>query len=158
MAGEAEHEAGSTASQEEWNPYILGIFCNWCSYAGADGAGTSRMQRPASLRIVRVMCSGRVEPEMIFRALKNGADGVIVSTCHAGDCHYVAGNYKTFRKAPIISKFLEQMGINPKRFRLTNVSASEGAELTEIVTEFVEELREIGPSPFKNENSPTTKE
>ena len=151
MAGEVEHGAAPTESNEEWTPFILGIFCNWCSYAGADGAGTSRMQRPASLRIVRVMCSGRVEPEMIFRALKNGADGVIVSTCHAGDCHYVAGNYKTFRKAPIISKFLEQMGINPKRFRLTNVSASEGAELTEIVTEFVEELREIGPSPFKNE-------
>ncbi len=150
MADAAEHGAKpAEAKSEEWNPYILGIFCNWCSYAGADGAGTARMQRPASLRIVRVMCSGRVEPEMVFRGLKKGADGVIVSTCHAGDCHYVAGNYKTFRKGPIITKFLEQMGVNPKRFRLTNVSASEGAELTEIISEFVEELREIGPSPFK---------
>ncbi|MBN2153733.1 MAG: hydrogenase iron-sulfur subunit [Candidatus Lokiarchaeota archaeon] len=154
MADAAGHGAKATeAKDEEWNPYILGIFCNWCSYAGADGAGTARMQRPASLRIVRVMCSGRVEPEMVFRGLKNGADGVIVSTCHAGDCHYVAGNYKTFRKGPLITKFLEQMGINPKRFRLTNVSASEGAELTEIINEFVEELREIGPSPFKSHGS-----
>jgi F420-non-reducing hydrogenase iron-sulfur subunit len=151
MADAAEHGAKpAEAGHEEWNPYILGIFCNWCSYAGADGAGTARMQRPAALRIVRVMCSGRVEPEMVFRGLKNGADGVLVSTCHAGDCHYVAGNYKTFRKGPLITKFLEQMGVNPKRFRLTNVSASEGAELTEIINEFVEELKEIGPSPFKS--------
>jgi F420-non-reducing hydrogenase iron-sulfur subunit len=151
---EAEHEAVTThgegaGEEEDWNPFILGIFCNWCSYAGADGAGTSRMQRPASLRIVRVMCSGRVEPEYVLRGLKNGADGVLVSTCHAGDCHYVAGNYKTFRKAPLIKTFLKQMGVNPARFRLTNVSASEGAELTEIVNEFVEELHKIGPSPFK---------
>nr|MDO8112416.1 hydrogenase iron-sulfur subunit [Candidatus Sigynarchaeota archaeon] len=137
----------------EWKPRILGIFCNWCSYTGADGAGTARMQRPAVLRILRVMCSGRVEPEMIFHALINGADGVIVSTCHGGDCHYVAGNYKTFRKAPLITKFLEQMGINPLRFRLTNISASEGAELTNLVNEYTEELREIGPNPLSKDET-----
>ncbi|MHA1369609.1 MAG: hydrogenase iron-sulfur subunit [Promethearchaeota archaeon] len=146
---EAMEQTNTNSNDKEWMPYILGIFCNWCSYAGADSAGTARMQRPASLRIIRVMCSGRVEPEMIFRALKNGADGVLVSTCHPGDCHYVSGNYKTFRKAVLISKFLEQMGFNPKRFKLVNVSASEGAELTEIIKEYVEELREIGPNPFK---------
>lgn len=145
----AKAKSATTNESGEWKPFILGIFCNWCSYAGADMAGTSRMQRPASLRIIRVMCSGRVDPEFVFKGLKNGADGVLISTCHAGDCHYVSGNYKTFRKAPLISKFLEQMGVNTKRFRLTNVSASEGAELTEIIDEFVEELREIGPSPFR---------
>ncbi|HME51720.1 MAG TPA: hydrogenase iron-sulfur subunit [Candidatus Lokiarchaeia archaeon] len=131
-----------------WTPRILGIFCNWCSYTGADGAGTARMQRPPVLRILRVMCSGRVEPEMVFRALKNGADGVIVSTCHAGDCHYIQGNFKTFRKASLITRFLEQMGVNPKRFVLANISASEGAELTKLINEYTEELLEIGPNPL----------
>lgn len=140
------------SDQVTFDPYILGIFCNWCSYAGADGAGTSRMQRPANLRIVRVMCGGRVDPQFILNALMNGADGVMVSHCHPGDCHYVDGNLKTVRKMPILHLYLKQFGINPKRVKYAFVSASEGAELTKIVTEFVEEIKELGPSPIKGGN------
>jgi len=138
--------------QETFDPYILGIFCNWCSYAGADGAGTSRMQRPANLRILRVMCGGRVDPQFILNALMNGADGVMVSHCHPGDCHYVEGNLKTIQKMSILHLYLKQFGINPKRMKYIFVSASEGAELTEIVKEYVEEIKELGPNPIKGGN------
>jgi len=135
---------------EDFDPYILGICCNWCTYAGADQAGTSRMQRPANLRIMRVMCGGRVDPQFVLDALMNGADGVLVSHCHPGDCHYVEGNLKTIRKMPMLFLLLKQFGINPKRVKYAFVSASEGAELTEIVEEFVHELKEIGPNPLRN--------
>lgn len=138
-------------SQVSFKPYILGIFCNWCSYAGADQAGTSRMKRPATLRIVRVMCGGRIDPQFILNALKNGADGVLISHCHPGDCHYVNGNLKTIRKIPLLHLYLKQFGINPKRVKYSHVSASEGIELTEIVKEFVEELNELGPNPIIKE-------
>ncbi|MHA2128818.1 MAG: hydrogenase iron-sulfur subunit [Promethearchaeota archaeon] len=140
------------SEQELFNPYILGIFCNWCSYAVADGAGTSRMQRPANLRIVRVMCGGRVDPQFVLNALINGADGVMISHCHPGDCHYVEGNLKTIRKIPLLHLYLKQFGINPRRVKYSYVSASEGGELIEIVTEFVEEIKELGPSPIKEGN------
>lgn len=136
---------------KEWTPFIFGIFCNWCSFAGADQAGTSRMQRPANLRIMRVMCSGRVEPQWILEAIKQGADGVLVCGCHIGDCHYVEGNFKTVRRMPLLFKMVEQFGINPKRVRFEFVSASEGAELTEIVQEYSEELQKIGPGPFNKD-------
>ncbi len=136
---------------EEFDPYILGICCNWCTYAGADQAGTSRIQRPANLRIMRVMCGGRVDPQFVLDALKNGADGVLVSHCHPGDCHYVEGNLKTIRKMPMLHLLLKQFGINPKRVKYSFVSASEGAELTEIVEEFVHELKELGPNPLRKE-------
>jgi F420-non-reducing hydrogenase iron-sulfur subunit len=139
------------SSQVSFKPYILGLFCNWCSYAGADQAGTSRMQRPAALRIVRVMCGGRIDPQFILNALKNGADGVLISHCHPGDCHYVNGNLKTIRKIPLLHLYLKQFGINPKRVKYSYVSASEGIDLTEIVKEFVEELNVLGPNPIKNE-------
>jgi F420-non-reducing hydrogenase iron-sulfur subunit len=138
-------------TKNEFNPFILGICCNWCTYAGADQAGTSRMQRPANLRIMRVMCGGRVEPQFILDALVNGADGVLVSHCHKGDSHYVTGNYKTFGKMALLDKYLEQYGINPKRVYYTQISASEGAELTETVEEFVHILKELGPNPIKKE-------
>jgi len=134
------------SSQEVFDPYVLGIFCNWCSYAGADGAGTSRMQRPAN---VRVMCGGRVDPQFVINAFMNGADGVMVSHCHPGDCHYVEGNLKTVRKIPILKRYLEQFGINPKRLKYMFVSASEGVVLTEIAREYSEELKELGPNPIK---------
>lgn len=136
---------------KEWKPFIMGIFCNWCSFAGADQAGTSRMQRPANLRIMRVMCSGRVQPQWILEALKQGADGVLVCGCHIGDCHYVEGNFKTVRRMPVLFTMIEQFGIDPKRVKFEFVSASEGAELTEIVKEFSEELEEIGPGPYNTE-------
>ncbi len=139
------------SSQVSFKPYILGLFCNWCSYAGADQAGTSRMQRPATLRIVRVMCGGRINAQFILDALKNGADGVLVSHCHPGDCHYVNGNLKTIRKIPLLHLYLKQFGINPKRVKYSYISASEGIDLTEIVKEFVNDLNELGPNPIKNE-------
>ena len=135
-----------------FSPYILGIFCNWCSYAAADQAGTSRIQRPANLRIIRVMCSGRVDPQFILDALKNGVDGVLVSFCHLGNCHYVEGNYKTIRKMIMLHIYIKQFGINPKRVRYSFISASEGMELTEIIKEFVNELKELGPNPIKRED------
>jgi len=107
------------------------------------------MQRPANLRIVRVMCGGRVDPQFILNALMNGADGVMVSHCHPGDCHYVEGNLKTIRKMSLLHKYLTQFGINPKRVKYTYVSASEGAELTEIVKEYVEQIKELGPNPIR---------
>jgi len=141
-----------TSVDNSFDPFILGIFCNWCTYTGADQAGTSRMQRPANLRIMRVMCSGRVEPMMVIEALKRGADGVLIGACHIGDCHYVSGNHKTVRRFAILPKFLEQMGIDPKRVRMEHISASEGAELTELVKKYVEELKAIGPSPLRSRN------
>ena len=138
-------------TESEFNPYILGIFCNWCTYAGADQAGTSRMQRPANLRIMRVMCGGRMEPQYVIDALMNGADGVLVSHCHKGDCHYVTGNFKTFGKMEMLKRYLKQYGINPKRLYYTQISASEGAELTEAVEEFVDIIKELGPNPIRKE-------
>ncbi|MFW9950560.1 MAG: hydrogenase iron-sulfur subunit [Candidatus Thorarchaeota archaeon] len=134
-----------------FNPSILGIFCHWCSYAGADQAGTSRMQREANVRILRVMCGGRIDPQFIITALKEGVDGILISHCHLGDCHYVSGNFKTARRIPLLTKYLKQLGINPKRVKYIFVSASEGAKLTRIVNEFVEELKQIGPNSLKKE-------
>ncbi|MHA1563508.1 MAG: hydrogenase iron-sulfur subunit [Promethearchaeota archaeon] len=102
---------------DDFEPFILAIFCNWCTYTGADQAGTSRMQRPANLRIMRVMCSGRVESRFIIEALKRGADGVLIGACHIGDCHYVSGNHKTVRRFPIIKEYIKQHGFDPKRVR-----------------------------------------
>jgi F420-non-reducing hydrogenase iron-sulfur subunit len=144
-----EEEGSNSKSQADFDPFILCIFCNWCTYTGADQAGTSRMQRPANLRVMRVMCSGRVEPEFVLEALKRGADGVLVGACHIGDCHYVNGNYKTVRRMPLVKEIAAQYGFNPARVRLEHISASEGAELTEIAKEFVEEIRTIGPNPLK---------
>ena len=135
---------------DDFEPKILGIFCNWCSYAGADQAGTSRMQRPPNLRIVRVMCSGRVDPNFVLQGLKAGADGVLVCGCHIGDCHYVKGNYKTERKMPLLKKMVGQFGINPKRVKFEFISASEGAELTEMFHKYIKEIKELGPSPLRN--------
>ena len=140
------------SSSEAFDPYILGIFCNWCSYAGADGAGTSRMQRPANLRIVRVMCGGRIDPQFIINALMNGADGVLISHCHPGDCHYIEGNLKTVRKMPILHRYLKQFGINPTRAKYIFVSASEGVYLTEVAKEYTKELKELGPNPIRRGN------
>jgi F420-non-reducing hydrogenase iron-sulfur subunit len=135
---------------EKYEPFILGIFCNWCTYTGCDQAGTSRFQRPANLRVMRVMCSGRVEPEFVVEALKRGADGVLIGACHLGDCHYVNGNFKTVRRIPLLREYVKQFGFNPIRVRLEHISASEGAELTEVVKEFVKELKEIGPNPLRS--------
>ena len=129
----------------EFEPNIIGFLCNWCSYAGADLAGTSRIKYPTNIKIVRVMCSGRVDPVFVIEALKKGADGVLISGCHFGECHYKSGNYKANRRIKLLKKYLEEMGIDPKRIRFEFVSASEGQKFATVVEEFVKELKELGP-------------
>jgi coenzyme F420-reducing hydrogenase delta subunit len=133
-------------SPDKFEPLILGFLCNWCSYAGADLAGTSRIQYPSNIRIIRVMCSGRVDPLFILTALTKGADGVLVSGCHPGECHYQTGNYRARRKLAITKKFLEYMGIEPQRIQASWVSASEGVKFAEVVDEVTQEVKEIGPN------------
>ena len=128
-----------------FEPKLVGFLCNWCSYTGADLAGTARMKYPPNLRVIRVMCSGRVDPNFILEALARGADGVLVLGCHPGDCHYTEGNYKCQRRLPLTRKLAEQVGIDPRRIRLEWVSASEGARFTQVVTEFTEQVRALGP-------------
>jgi F420-non-reducing hydrogenase iron-sulfur subunit len=128
-----------------FEPKLVGFLCNWCSYTGADLAGTARMKYPPNLRVIRVMCSGRVDPSFILEALAKGADGVLVLGCHPGDCHYTEGNYKCQRRLPLTRKLAEQMGVDPRRIRLEWVSASEGARFTKVVTEFTDEVRSLGP-------------
>ena len=128
-----------------WEPKILATLCNWCSYQGADLAGTSRMKYPANIRVVRVMCSGRVDPLSVLWALKNGADGVLIAGCHPGDCHYSEGNFKTQRRIPLLKKMLAQLGIEEERVRLVWISASEANEFVRVATEMTEQIRRLGP-------------
>jgi F420-non-reducing hydrogenase iron-sulfur subunit len=136
---------------KEFEPNILGFLCNWCSYAGADLAGTSRMKYPSNLKSIRVMCSGRVDPAFVLEALRKGVDGVLIAGCHPGDCHYQSGNYKTNRRIKLLKKLLEELGIDPQRVRFEYVSASEGQKFATIVTEFVAEIKKLGPNPITME-------
>ena len=129
---------------EEKEPKIIGFLCNWCSYAGADLAGTSRIQQPPNVRVIRVMCSSRIKPELVLKAFKNGADGVLVAGCHPGECHYMDGNYYTRRRFVILKKFLEYVGIDPRRFRVEWVSASEGMKFKDVVEGMTNELKDLG--------------
>jgi len=133
----------------EFEPRIIGFLCNWCSYAGADLAGVSRIQYPPTLRIVRVMCSGRVDPAFIIEAFRSGADGVLVAGCHPGDCHYLTGNYKTQRRVAMLKRLLEQLGLEPERLRLEWVSASEGDRFATVIKDLTEEIKKLGPSPLR---------
>jgi len=133
----------------EFEPRIVGFCCNWCSYVGADLAGVSRIQYPPNLRIIRVMCSGRVEPEFVAKALSSGADGVLVLGCHIGDCHYMYGNHRTAKRMAILKRILGYLGVDPSRIRLEWVSASEGPRFAEVVTEFIKEMKNLGPNPLK---------
>ncbi|NLL90369.1 MAG: hydrogenase iron-sulfur subunit [Dehalococcoidales bacterium] len=130
-----------------FEPKILAILCNWCSYSGADLAGTSRKKYPANVRIMRVMCSGRVDPVFIMKALESGADGVLILGCHPGDCHYTSGNYKTIRRMGMLKKLTEQMGIEDDRIRLDWVAASEGDRFAEIIKDMTEKVKALGPFP-----------
>ena len=132
--------------ESEWEPTLLGFLCKWCSYAGADLAGTSRKKYPANIRIIKVPCSGRVDPLFIIKALRLGYDGVLVSGCHPGECHYQTGNYRARRRIAIIKKFLEYMGVDQARVQASWCSASEGDKFVEVATELTEQLREIGPN------------
>lgn len=133
-----------------FEPKIIGFLCNWCAYAGADLAGVSRIQYPPNIRIIRVMCSGRIDPVFILEAFKNGADGVLVAGCHLpSDCHYISGNFKALRRVMLLKKVLQDLGVEPERLRLEWVSASEGDKFAAIVRGMVEELKRLGPNPLK---------
>jgi len=133
------------ASLEKWEPRIIAFLCYWCSYAGADAAGTLRLKYPHNVLIVRVMCSGRVDPELISGAFAQGADGVLVCGCQIGCCHYISGNHKTMARMPLLGRLLVEMGLEPGRFRHEWVSASEGEKFARITNEITEEVRRLGP-------------
>jgi F420-non-reducing hydrogenase iron-sulfur subunit len=135
-----------------FNPTIVGFFCNWCTYLAADLAGTSRMKYTPNVSVVRTMCSGRVDPQLILWAFRQGADGVLVGGCHPGDCHYQEGNYKALRRITLLRKMLPQFGIEPERLRLEWISASEAERLRDVVNEFTEQIRKLGP--LQREASP----
>ncbi len=132
-----------------FEPKIVGFLCNWCSYSGADLAGVSRIKSAPNLRIIRTMCSGRVDPTFIIKSFQLGADGVFVMGCHLGDCHYQEGNYKTLRRVPLLKKLIKEFGIDPRRLRLEWVSASEGDKFAKLVNEMTEEMRQLGPLKLK---------
>jgi F420-non-reducing hydrogenase iron-sulfur subunit len=134
-----------------FEPNVIAFLCNWCSYAGADLAGTSRLKYPPNVRDIRVMCSGRVDPVFIMEALKQGIDGVLVAGCHPGDCHYQTGNYKTNRKIRLLKRLLKELNMDPERVRFEYISASEGQKFADVVTEFVGQLKDLGPNPLKGE-------
>jgi F420-non-reducing hydrogenase iron-sulfur subunit len=129
-----------------FEPKIVGFLCNWCSYTGADLAGTSRIQYRPNIRIIRVMCSARVDPTFVVRSLAQGADGVLVCGCHPGDCHYSEGNYKAMRRFPLLKKLLTDLGVEDERVRLEWVSASEGQRFADIVNDMTERIKVLGPS------------
>ena len=135
---------------DNFEPKIVAFCCNWCSYAGADLAGTSRIQYSPNIRVIRVMCSGRVNPLFVLKALSMGADGVLVLGCHPGDCHYIEGNYKTMRRIPLLKKMLNQLGIEDERVRLEWVSASEGAKFAEVTDNFTQAIKKLGPNSLGN--------
>ena len=133
---------------ENFQPKILGIVCNWCSYAGADLAGTARTQYPPDVPLIRLMCTGRVDPLLIMRAFMEGADGVIVSGCHFGDCHYLEGNYKAAKRMFYLKRVLKTLGFDDRRLRMTFVSASEGVKWAAVIKDMVNTINELGPSPL----------
>lgn len=132
-----------------FEPKIVGFLCNWCSYTGADLAGTSRIHYAPNVRIIRVMCSARIDPMFVLKALHDGADGVLICGCHPGDCHYSEGNYKMMRRYPLLKSLLADYGIEDQRVRLEWVSASEGQRFADIVNDMTERVRALGPSPVK---------
>ncbi|MCL5734553.1 MAG: hydrogenase iron-sulfur subunit [Actinobacteria bacterium] len=132
-----------------YEPKIVGFLCNWCSYTGADLAGTSRIHYAPNVRIIRVMCCGRMDPTFVIKALHDGADGVLICGCHPGDCHYSEGNYKMMRRYPLLKKMLADYGIDEARVRLEWVSASEGQRFADLASDMAQRLRELGPSPVQ---------
>ncbi|HOE62758.1 MAG TPA: hydrogenase iron-sulfur subunit [Candidatus Sumerlaeota bacterium] len=134
---------------KEFEPKIVGFLCNWCTYTGADLAGTSRIQYPPHVRIIRVMCSGAVDPAYILKALLDGADGIFIGGCHPGDCHYLTGNYKARRKMVLMKSVLETLGLEPERLWFRWISASEGQKFADSMTEISEEVKKLGPNPIK---------
>ncbi len=137
-----------------FEPKIIVFCCNWCSYAGADLAGTSRLKIKPNFRTIRTMCSGRIEPSFIVHAFAKGADGVMIAGCHPGDCHYDSGNYKARRRAMLLKNMLPQLGIEPERLRLEWISASEASKFQSTVNEFIDEITELGPLTLNEKEAP----
>jgi len=140
---------------ETFEPLIIGFTCNWCSYRAADMAGTARMKYAPNVRLIRLMCSGRLDPTFIFKAFAGGADGVLITGCHPGDCHYVEQNYKALRRFHLMKRVLVQMGLEPQRVKLIWTSAAEGAIFTAEINRFVEEVRALGPLHWNTAAIPT---
>jgi len=137
----------------EFEPNIVAFLCNWCSYAGADLAGTSRMKYPPNVKVIRVMCSGRVNPMFVINALQQGADGVLVAGCHPGDCHYTQGNYFAKRRMAVLKKLLEYIGVEPERVHMAWVSAAEGQKFADVIKEVTEDVKKVGPmNHFRRRN------
>jgi F420-non-reducing hydrogenase iron-sulfur subunit len=132
-------------SDKKWTPRIVAFFCNWCTYTAADLAGVSRLKYAANIRVIRLMCSGRVDPQFILDAFARGADGVLIGGCHPNDCHYVEGNYKMLRRARLLQRMLKDMGIEEDRFRLEWISAAEGEKVKTVVNEMVAKITKLGP-------------
>jgi F420-non-reducing hydrogenase iron-sulfur subunit len=130
---------------EAFEPVIVGFTCNWCSYRAADLAGTARMKYPPNIRLIRLMCSGRLDPTFVLKAFSGGADGVLITGCHPGECHYIEQNYKALRRFMLLQRTLAQFGIEPQRVRLVWASAAEGHKLADEITAMVEEIRQLGP-------------
>ncbi|MCD6310779.1 MAG: hydrogenase iron-sulfur subunit [Candidatus Eremiobacteraeota bacterium] len=143
-------EKNNIEVKQAWEPRIVGFLCRWCSYAGADLAGSSRIEYPPNVRVIRVPCSGRVDPLYILRAFRKGADGVLVAGCHPGDCHYSEGNYYARRRMDIMRKLLDYIGIEPERFRLEWVSASEGKRFADVIKNMTEQVKKLGPLDLKD--------
>lgn len=131
---------------KEWQPKILAILCNWCSYAGADLAGVSRIQYPPNIRVVKVPCSGRVDPLFIMKSLQSGYDGILISGCHPGDCHYLSGNYVARRRFAVLQPLIEFIGIEPGRVQFSWISAGEGERFAQVVTKVTEDVKKLGPA------------
>jgi F420-non-reducing hydrogenase iron-sulfur subunit len=152
MDNEAPQEQNGSAKEEiitsEFEPKILGLLCNWCSYAASDLAGISRIQLPPTMRIIRVMCTGSIDPQLVFEAYENGIDGVIIMGCHFGDCHYLTGNYNAEKKVKMIKLLLAKTEIEPERFHLEWVSAAEGPKFAEVVKDFTAKITSLGPNPL----------
>jgi F420-non-reducing hydrogenase iron-sulfur subunit len=136
-------------SEKQFEPKILGFFCNWCTYAGADLAGVSRLQYPPNIRVIRVMCSGTVSPHHVLRAFQKGADGVLIGGCHIGDCHYLRGNFMTIKRITFLQELLKFTGFEAERLHLEWISAAEGPKLAQTVRDFTEKIRKMGPSRLK---------
>lgn len=153
----AENETTSTtlttseSAIKEWEPKIVAFCCNWCSYGGADTAGMGRFQQPPSLRIIRVMCSGRIDPMHVLNAFLEGADAVLVTGCHIGDCHYVNGNHKAELRYKFLEEMVRELGLEPARLHLNWISASEGEKFANFVRDVTAQVKELGPSPLKPE-------
>jgi F420-non-reducing hydrogenase iron-sulfur subunit len=141
--------AGKPATPNGWNPNIVVFACNWCSYAGADTAGVSRMQHQPHFRMIRVMCSGRIQPGFVLKAFEKGADGVLVSGCHFGDCHYIFGNERAVEQFDKTMNVVKMLGLEEGRLRLEWISAAEGARFAEVINEFTDQVRALGPSPLR---------